>query len=182
MIYFTADLHFGHANVMRLCNRPFQSVEEMDNALIANWNGCVKPNDDIYILGDFMFKAPSGAAHRYLSQLNGRKYLIRGNHDKPMKDTELCPHDLQWIKDYFVLKQNGRQYVLFHYPILEWANYFRGAVHLYGHVHNNASSAARMEALTGPAFNVGVDCNGYKPVSIERINELAETRNIPEDH
>ena len=79
MLYFTADLHLGHANIIRHCGRPFASVEDMDRCLIDNWNRRVRPEDTVYILGDLMFACKDPAA--YLTQLAGQKHLIVGNHD-----------------------------------------------------------------------------------------------------
>jgi len=80
MIYFTADLHFRHDNIIRHCNRPFRSVEEMDKRLVENWNKTVKSNDEIYILGDLTMKGAE-VANDFLRKLKGIKYLVRGNHD-----------------------------------------------------------------------------------------------------
>lgn len=79
MIYFTADTHFGHENVIRFCNRPFSSADEMDEMLIQNWNSRVKDNDTVYILGDMFFR--SANAESILQRLKGKKRLIIGNHD-----------------------------------------------------------------------------------------------------
>jgi len=173
MIYFTSDLHFGHSNIIKLCNRPFASVDEMDAALTRNWNATVKRNDEVYILGDFTMK-PAAEAHKYLAPLNGRKYLVRGNHDRFLNRLEEFESDFVWVKDYHVLKRDGQAFVLFHYPILEWAGFFRGAIHLHGHVHNRETSNSRLAAGSGFAFNVGVDCNDFRPISIEDILLLAE--------
>ncbi len=78
MICNIADTHIDHDNIRRLSNRPFNTVEEMDKTIISNWNSRVTDNDDVYILGDFSYK--SKAPIVYLKQLNGRKYLIVGNH------------------------------------------------------------------------------------------------------
>jgi calcineurin-like phosphoesterase family protein len=174
MIYFTADQHFGHTNVIRHCNRPFSSVEEMDKALINNWNAVVNPIDEVYILGDFTMR-PATVAHVYLTQLNGRKYFIRGNHDRFLKGFDQYKGDFEWVKDYHVLRTLGHRFVLFHFPILEWDQFYRGAIHCYGHVHNSALSAQRLTALSGPAFNVGVDVNNYRPVSINEILVLVKS-------
>ena len=170
MIYFTADQHFGHANIIKHSNRPFANADEMDAALINNWNATVTPEDDVYILGDLTLR-PAAEAHRYLIRLNGKKYLIRGNHDKFAQNAGFDRYmsDLEWIKDYEMLEVDGRCFVLFHYPILEWANYYRGSIHLYGHVHNSAISAELLKGLKGLAFNVGVDQCGFCPVSIDTI-------------
>ena len=80
MIYITADQHFGHANIIKLCSRPFSDVQEMDEALIVNWNRCVTNVDTIYIIGDLFFMN-SVSAEEYLKRLKGRKHLILGNHN-----------------------------------------------------------------------------------------------------
>ena len=172
MIYFTADLHFGHQNIIKYCNRPFMSVQEMDDALTRNWNDVVSSRDEVYILGDLTMKAPE-EAHAYLCVLNGRKYFIRGNHDKFLRGFTPYESDFVWIKDYYTLKHNGQKIVLFHYPICEWDGFFRGSIHLYGHIHNSTVSAKRTDAMSGLAFNVGVDCNNYRPISIEEVMLMA---------
>jgi calcineurin-like phosphoesterase family protein len=173
MTYFTSDLHFGHENVIRHCNRPFASASEMDEALIQNWNETVTPKDEIYILGDLTMR-PAKEAHGYLSRLSGRKYLIRGNHDRFLKQFAPYESDFAWIKDYHVLVVNGRRIVLFHFPVLEWDQSHRGAIHLYGHVHNSKVSGQRLAVLGDRAFNVGVDVNGFRPVSLDEILQRAE--------
>ena len=176
MIYFTADHHFGHANVIKHCNRPFATAEEMDESLIQNWNATISQKDEVYILGDFTMR-PASEALKYLTRLNGRKYFIKGNHDRFLKGKgiNLIEKEFEWIKDYHALNVDGKCFILFHYPILEWANYYRGSIHLYGHVHNSQTSAKRLEGLKGPAFNVGVDVNDYRPVSIKEIITRAES-------
>ena len=168
MIYFTSDLHFGHSNIIRHCNRPFRSVKHMDDVLIQNWNTKVSNNDEIYILGDFTME-DADTAHRYFTLLNGKKYLIRGNHDKFAGDYERYMEDVIWIKDYYVLSYQKRKFILFHYPILEWEDYGKDSIHLYGHIHNNMKSVERVKMLGKNACNVGVDVNHYAPVSIEEI-------------
>ena len=81
-IFYIADTHFGHDNIRKLSNRPFSTVEEMDNALINNWNSVVTDDDDVYILGDFSYKSEDPID--YLKKLNGKKHLIVGNHDNKL--------------------------------------------------------------------------------------------------
>ena len=81
MVYFTSDLHLGHENVIKLCNRPFDSIEEMDAALIRNWNRKVTNGDTVYVLGDLIYKSKK-PPEEYLRQLKGKKHLIVGNHDR----------------------------------------------------------------------------------------------------
>ncbi|MGN1345353.1 MAG: metallophosphoesterase, partial [Eubacteriales bacterium] len=79
MIFYTADTHFGHANILRLCGRPFASVEEMNEKLIERWNEKVQPADTVYILGDMFFRTTE--VESILERLRGKKHLIVGNHD-----------------------------------------------------------------------------------------------------
>ena len=79
MIYFTADVHFGHANIIKMCGRPYENIEEMNEALIASWNARVCGNDTVYIVGDMFFRCND--AESILKRLKGKKRLIIGNHD-----------------------------------------------------------------------------------------------------
>ena len=88
MNFYIADMHLGHKNVLKVDNRPFLSVSEMDKVLIEKWNSRVSTNDDVYLLGDVCYRSEHIPAW-YLKQLNGRKHLIQGNHDGVlMKDSE----------------------------------------------------------------------------------------------
>ncbi|MCC8026120.1 MAG: metallophosphoesterase family protein [Clostridium sp.] len=168
MIYFTADLHFYHDNIIKHANRPFRDSEEMNRALIRNWNRAVNPKDEVYILGDFTMKGPAYAAE-ILSQLKGRKYLVQGNHDSFVHNKEFDSSVFEWIKDYCELTCGNEKFILFHYPIEEWNGYFRGAIQLHGHQHNHADyNFANLEKGIR-RYDVGVDANNMKPVSIEEI-------------
>src|SRR6218665_2406214 len=77
-VWFTADTHFGHARIIDICRRPFGSVDEMDRAMVANWNAVVGKNDQVFHLGDFAYRADQRLMRRVFSQLNGQKFLIEG--------------------------------------------------------------------------------------------------------
>jgi calcineurin-like phosphoesterase family protein len=149
----------------------------MNGKLMQNWNSCVSNDDEIYILGDFMFRGNGMEANNLLKKLNGRKYLIKGNHDKFVGDKTFDKNNFEWIKDYYVLNYRKTKFVLFHYPIFEWEGYFRDAIHLYGHVHNSGNSKEnqkRFDLLGKRAINVGVDVNNFSPASIENILRMVE--------
>lgn len=114
MIYYTADLHLGHENVIGFGSRPFSDVEEMDKALIANWRAVVKPGDDIYVLGDLIFRGKDPEA--YLKQLTGRIHLIKGNHDTFLKNKALERY-FESIDDMKTVADDGRRVFLCHYPL-----------------------------------------------------------------
>jgi calcineurin-like phosphoesterase family protein len=135
--FYISDLHFGHKNCIAFDDRPFNSIEEMDEVLIKNWNSVVSNDDTVYILGDMFWYKPDKAIE-ILEQLNGRKRLIKGNHDR-------C-HDNQFrkyfdkISDYEEINDNGRNVVLCHYPIPCFKNHFYLWYHLYGHTHTSFES------------------------------------------
>ena len=136
MIYFTADTHFFHANIINLCQRPFSNVDQMNQKIINNWNTLISDKDEIYILGDFIHKGNGMDAENLIKNLNGKKYLIEGNHDNFLDDMNFNKSNFEWVKNYHVLNYQKIKLVLFHYPIFEWEGYFGDTIHLYGHVHN----------------------------------------------
>ena len=174
MLYFTADLHLGHARIIQHCGRPFAGLEEMDRRLIESWNRRVRPEDTVYILGDLMVSCPDPAA--YLNQLAGTKHLILGSHDgvwiKRLRKTH--PHLLDQafasVSPMAEITVDGSRAVLCHYPMMTWNGCLQGAYHIHGHIHNQTSAAywpllSRMDR----ALNAGVDVNGFQPVTLEEL-------------
>ena len=88
-IFFTSDQHYGHFNIIRYCNRPFSSVEEMDETLIQNHNKKVRQSDIVYMVGDLAFHKDRAQIIALLKRLNGRKILVTGNHDLLMHQGDL---------------------------------------------------------------------------------------------
>lgn len=168
MIYFTADTHFYHQKVIKYSNRPFKEVEKMNATLIANWNERVRPKDEVYILGDVSMKGGL-LVSEVMAQLQGKKYLITGNHDKFQEDSQFQEYLLEEIYQYHELKYKNTRFVLFHYPITEWNGYHNGAIHLHGHLHSSADYNRENKENGLKKYDVGVDANGMKPVSIEEI-------------
>ena len=168
-IWFTSDTHFGHANIIRFSDRPFKDVQEMDEKLIANWNECVRPDDQVYHLGDFSFsRDPIKVARR----LMGIKYLILGNHDR-IKRLKGC---FEWIKDvYEIFLSNRKRIWLSHYPHRAWPGSHKGNIHLYGHEHGNFKDYGR-------STDVGVDCWDYYPVHLDTILEMMKGKESIKHH
>ncbi len=164
-IFVTSDLHFGHKNIIKYENRPYETIEQMDKDLINKWNSVVKENDTIYILGDFSWHKGE-QTNEILKQLNGNKILIIGNHDEIfLKDKKFDKTLFEEITIYKQIKYNKKVFVLFHYPIAEHNGKMNGYIHLYGHIH---SMNLELEKELGElCHNVGVDRNDYTPVNIE---------------
>ena len=170
-ICFTSDTHFGHAGILRLSRRPFESVEEMDAALITAWNTVVAPRDTVYHLGDFCFRNARPASD-YLAELNGDIHLIVGNHDS----ATLKRHSgiFASVKQIREIGVNGKTIVLCHYPMREWHGCWRGAWHLFGHVHGRLNHEP-----VGYSLDVGVDSNRFRPWRLEEIEALFAARRDP---
>lgn len=173
--WFTSDHHFGHAKIIVYCDRPFDSVEQMNEELVDNWNELVKSTDTVYYLGDFSLK--TSAMEQYAPRLNGRKILVAGNHD----GCHPCNHDgklgqLSLYKKHFdevheELEWNGL--LLHHMPYHDAVDHrypeYRpiddGRILLHGHVHQRWTTSGRQ-------INVGVDVWDYLPVHEDQILEL----------
>ncbi len=135
MKFYISDLHFGHENVIKFDGRPFDTVEEMDAALIENWNSVVDKSDEVYVLGDFCWSTDRKKWSDLIDKLNGSIHLIKGNHDvkKMPKETKL---KFASITDYKEINDNGRRVIMSHYPIPFYrSDYNENIYHLYGHVH-----------------------------------------------
>ena len=176
--FYIADLHFGHKNVIKYDNRPFLSVEEMDDVLIENWNHTVGVDDTVYVLGDISWYDYKRTVE-IMQQLKGKKILIKGNHDKLNQELKNC---FEYICDYKEIKDNGRDVILCHYPIPCFNKHFYGSIHLYGHVHNSFEAnmmehfkqeMADLYEKQCNMFNVGVmmPWMNYTPRTLDEILE-----------
>lgn len=177
-IWFTSDLHFNHANIIKFCNRPWKTTEEMDEALISNWNSVVKPNDLIFDLGDFAF-ADRDKWIKLLEQLNGKHYLILGNHDITRWPGNKVLPLFERVEHQLTLKIDGRKVYLNHYPFLCYGGTYRDntskVYQLFGHVHSSPNCSGldkdRLINLFPYQYDVGVDNNNYTPISWEQVKD-----------
>jgi len=167
--WFTSDFHFGHFNIIRYCNRPFKSVEEMNEKMIANHNARVKPEDTVFFLGDFCFKNSKGGkigegeqthSQEYLNRMNGNFVFIRGNHDNN-NSLRTCIKNL-------VIELGGEEIFLVHNPMDYNPNF---DINIVGHVHEKWKIQKRGNTIL---VNVGVDVWDFKPIDIQEI--LAEVQ------
>ena len=168
MVYFTSDLHFHHDKIITHAQRPFHNVEEMNKTLIQNWNKKVSYNDEVYILGDFTMKGAE-IASACLHSLCGKKYLIRGNHDQFVDRAAFETGLFAAVRDYMEITYLNTRFILFHYPIVEWNGYRKGAIALHGHQHNHKEYNIENRKKGILRYDVGVDANAMEPVSAEEI-------------
>lgn len=164
--WFTSDLHLGHANIIKYCNRPFKTLKEMDETIIQRWNERVRPGDMVYFLGDFCFRrsaeAPDGNVFDfYRGRLNGDIIFVKGNHDRNNK--------IKTVLEWAAIKLGGQDILLVHdpaSPIVSFAPGNKCELIFCGHVHD-AWKFNRHGIMD--VVNVGVDVWDFRPVSINEI-------------
>lgn len=164
MYFFTADLHLDHDNIIEHCDRPFKNVEEMNQALIDNWNSVVRGKDVVVVAGDVCLHSdPELVRYRFLQYLKGNKIFVKGNHDHWLRGVN---------KRYMYIKKvMGQMIHVSHYPLRTWAASNRQACwQLHGHCHGALEPYINQ-------YDVGVDCNNYYPVSMDQLYDLIKQGN-----
>ena len=179
MRYYIADLHFFHEGLNdNMDCRGFLSVEEMNAYVLERWNAKVRPGDDVVILGDVSL-GNAEQTSGLLRQLNGRLYLIEGNHDHVIRHRKFDASLFQWIRPYEELRDNKRKVVLSHYPIFCYNGQYRKGEHgepltymLYGHVHNTQDEVLvnRFIHLTRQTMYRARGADQAEPIPCQMIN------------
>lgn len=182
--WFTSDEHIGHNNAMRgwpdlfgmlaQAPRPWTSLEDMTEGLLANHNSVVKPGDLVYHLGDMFWRTfQREEAVRYLNRLNGQHYYILGNHDELIEDNVSLKTKFVWVRERAKVRphKDYPSIVLDHYAGRVWNGSHKGDWQLYGHSHGNLE-----ELSTLNSFDVGVDANNYMPVSFDQVIERMKSK------
>jgi len=160
-IWFTADFHLGHKNIIRYCNRPFDSVEAMNSTILERLNSAVKANDVLYFLGDFCI-GPKARALELRREIRCKKiFAVPGNHDK---DTCKLTQEFSWLGELAEVSINGQRIVLFHYAMRVWNHSSHGAWQLYGHSHGRLPTPDNLLSM-----DVGVDTHDFRPWSFDEI-------------
>ena len=164
MIYLISDLHLDHKNIMRYCDRPFSSVEEMNRTIIDNWNEVVEEDDFVYLVGDLAFGRRRSKMRYWLKKLNGNVILILGNHDKGYLDSIVHA-------DKCVLFYKGKKFLLIHDPKMvnsgdDWV--------IHGHEHNNKPEKYPFMNGKNRTINVSVELINYTPISLDFLVDKME--------
>lgn len=160
MYFFTSDQHYGHKNIIKHCNRPYEDVEEMNQDLIKRHNSVVGVNDTVIHGGDFCFHGRSGDAGKIIGQLNGNHTFVRGNHDSWLPKSAIK----MWSK-----RIEGQYIVVCHYALRVWNRSRYNSWQLHGHSHGELKPI-------GKQWDVGVDNNDYFPVSFEQMKLIMRNR------
>lgn len=164
-IWFTSDLHIDHKNILKYCKRPAETIEEMQEKIIANHNAVVSKKDVVFNLGDFTFNGKN--AEPFISKLNGRVFnLIAGNHDDARSRAafDTCSD----MAELTVTEEDGtKQFiVLCHYALRVWNHSHHGSWNLYGHSHGSLPGI-------GKQMDVGIDCHPeFRPFSYNELKDI----------
>ncbi len=183
MRYFTSDTHFGHANIIKYCNRPFKDAGEMDRFIVENWNNTVKFDDVVYHMGDVAFASPERIKH-IVTNLNGYKILILGNHDR--KGEKMTEYGFQEVyQKHRITLNDNTEANLSHYPYrgTDDPNHKTkfdhknipddGRLLLNGHVHDDWK--VKPGRFKNHMINVGMDQWGMKVVSEDDLIKFIRT-------
>lgn len=161
-IWVCSDLHLQHKNIINMCRKQFNSVEEHDKYVIKQYNSVVGPDDLVYVLGDVGF-TPKDSLAKLIRQLHGRKILVVGNHDR-LKDNDYISMGFIQVVRHPIFYNNN--IILSHIPCIECLN-SPYTINVHGHLHNSA--------LTLPNFfNVNVELHDFLPFNIKYFEEQAE--------
>jgi calcineurin-like phosphoesterase family protein len=188
-IWFTSDMHIGHRNVIRFCNRPWTDEKEMCEGLINSWNSLVGDNDIVFVLGDTFWFNDSRMIKKVIDRLKGKTiYILPGNHDDfshyHRVDTSSETGRIVLCQDVVVLwlqEANGKTTEIWmsHYPMMTWPHRVNGAWQLFGHIHSNAFRTEGVDQdlpLHWNQHDVGCDYWGYRPVDFETLQRLFDAR------
>ena len=175
-VFFTSDTHFYHTNIIEFCKRPFMDIEDMNETLIANWNKAVGTDDIVFHLGDFCLGV-SGKWNRLLDKLNGKIYLILGNHDLRNFRKSYAGR-FESVAMQMNIEVGNQKICLNHYPFLCYEVSYDYTWQLFGHVHtskyNTGKDAPRLRMLFPTQYDVGVDNNDFTSVSFAQVKEIIE--------
>jgi calcineurin-like phosphoesterase family protein len=159
--FLISDTHFGHSAIIRMCNRPFADVREMDETMTANWNAVVRKDDSVIHLGDFAHRYDAAKLPKLFASLNGRKHLIKGNHD----DAATLALPWESVHDVLHTSIDSTALTLCHYAWRVWPRQRRGSSMLYGHSHGRLPGNHQ-------SMDVGVDVMGWSPVRLTQIKSV----------
>ncbi len=178
MIYFIADTHFNHENIIKYCSRPFKNKEEMNERLIKEWNQVISDDDIVYHLGDLILGERT-EWENILSKLNGKKYIIRGNHDNA-KTSEYEKYGFDVLVD-VPIELEEYKLILSHVPLPD-EMIKEGYVNVHGHIHkkklNDVNERIGVPEYPSELYSedkhicVSVDVTEFKPVSINKVLEI----------
>ena len=192
VVWITSDPHYNHKNICRSVTnwrtqdgdvptyntRDFQSIDQMNDALVNNINFKVGQNDTLIILGDIAFGGFESIG-KFLDRLVCKNiHLVLGNHDHHIRNNrENIQEFFISVSDYLQVRINDQDFVLSHYPFASWNGLNKGVIHLHGHVHLSNQN----KWGNGKRLDVGVDGNGYFPYKITEIVHMMDRREIGSD-
>ena len=179
-IFFTSDLHLDHGNIIKYCNRPFTDPLSMTEQLILNWNNQVSTDDCVFVLGDFLWNKDIDRLNSVTNRLNGKKVLIKGNHDY-FEDQDYLNCGFSKVSNLLEVEINNNLFVLCHYQMMHWNKSHHGSFHLYGHQHDKKQYMSnhlvyKQLGMSERKMNICMDSNNYHLYSLNDIINTLKDR------
>lgn len=179
MIYYILDTHFRNQDIFDKCNRPFKSLDEMESTVISKWNNKVNDVDVVYVLGD-VAKDDDVSAIQIFNKLKDHKHLIVGNHDHLILEEIRKLKIFESVKLIDLIMDKDRKVCICHYPLMDWMEFNREGILVYGHIHNKTSKNGYAYKMMKdyyanlPAYNCGVDVCEFEPRTLDELIHLKE--------
>ena len=179
MIYYISDTHFKDQKIFDKCKRPFKSVDEMEEVIINKWNKKVNDEDIVYVLGD-IGKDDDPYTIDIFNKLKGHKHLIVGNHDHDMLEDIKKSNVFESIKFINLIMDGEYKVCLCHYPLMDWMEFNREGLLVYGHIHNKTANNGELYGKIKdfyknlPAFNASADVINFEPRTLDELIRLKE--------
>lgn len=179
-IFLTSDTHFGHKNVLTFCARPFEDTKDMFLSIKKNWNSVVGENDVVFHCGDVCWFNSRRETRKYLEQLNGKIYIVPGNHDKS-NQFDYCSREkfvvlsdtvTVYVQNHPMAADKSIEIFLSHCPMMTWPHRTYGVPNFFGHIHSGPNSKAEVDQdlpLWPYQYDVGVDNNNYTPIELTEV-------------
>lgn len=178
MIYYIADTHFRDQIIFDKCKRPFKSLDDMESTMINRWNNKIKDDDIVYVLGDIVNDDISSI--EIFNKLKGHKHLIVGNHDHSIIEDIKKSNVFESIKFIDLIIDNNRKVCVCHYPLMDWMDFNKEGILVYGHIHNKTEKNGYVYKLMKdyyknlPAYNCGVDVCDFEPKTLDELIYIKE--------
>ena len=179
MIYYISDLHFNDQSIFDKCKRPFKSLQDMEETIIYKWNKKINDDDIVYVLGD-LIKDDDVSSINIFKKLKGHKHLIVGNHDHQILEDIKNSNFFESIKFIDLIIDKERKVCVCHYPLMDWMEFNRQGILIYGHIHNktveNGIVYKQIKEFyrSLPAYNCGVDVCNFEPKTLDELIQLKE--------
>lgn len=170
MIFFVADEHYGHGNIIKFCDRPFDNIMDHDETMISNHNEVIGPNDTVIHGGDTSWRSVDRTIE-IIKRLDGKHIMLKGSHDKVIeKISRREPNLFEYAGYMYELVAHNKYHItVCHYCMRTWPRSHYNSWHCFAHSH------CKLNPI-GKSHDIGVDCNNFYPISFDQLKDIMDTK------